>query len=68
MGSITPGPTTDITIRHIVTGHNISTEAVRHAVELSVEKYCPVHVMLNKAATISTSFEVRSEKPLTIAM
>jgi putative redox protein len=62
-----PKPYTDITIRHTVTGQNISTEAVRHAIELSEEKYCPVHAMLSKAATISTTFEVRSEKPFAIA-
>lgn len=62
-----PKPYTDITIRHIVTGHNIAEEAVRHAIELSVEKYCPVHAMLSKAARITTSFEVRSEEPAAVA-
>lgn len=57
-----PKPYTDITIHHTVTGYNIAEEAVRHAIELSEEKYCPVHDMLSKAATISTTFEVRSEE------
>jgi putative redox protein len=57
-----PKAYTDITIRHTVTGHNVAEEAVRHAIELSEEKYCSVHAMLSKAATISTTFEVRSEE------
>jgi putative redox protein len=59
-----PKPYAAIIIRHTVTGYNISEEAVRRAIELSVEKYCPAHVMLSKAATISTTFEVRSEEPV----
>src|SRR5579862_5368776 len=30
---------TDITVRHVVTGAGISEEAVRHAIELSEDKY-----------------------------
>ena len=59
-----PKPYADINIRHIVTGYNVSEGAVRRAIELSVEKYCPAHVMLSKAASISTTFEVRSEEPV----
>jgi len=57
-----PNPYAQITIRHTVTGHDIAEEAVCQAIELSEEKYCPVHAMLSKAATISTTFEVQSEE------
>jgi putative redox protein len=61
-----PKAYTHITICHTVTGHNIAEEAVRHAIELSEEKYCPVHAMLSKAATISTTFEVRCEETVAV--
>jgi putative redox protein len=61
-----PRAYTDITIRHTVSGHDIAEEAVRHAIELSDEKYCSVHAMLSKAARISTTFEVRSEEPVAV--
>jgi putative redox protein len=62
-----PKPYSDITIRHTVTGRNIAQEAVRQAIELTEEKYCPVHAMLSKAAMISTTFEVRSEESVAVA-
>jgi putative redox protein len=57
-----PQPYSSITIRYVLTGFDIAEEAVRQAIELSVEKYCPAHAMLSKSATISTTFEVRSEQ------
>jgi putative redox protein len=51
-----------ISIRHIVTGHDIPEEAVSHALQLSEEKYCSAYAMLRKAASISTTFEVRSRE------
>jgi putative redox protein len=51
---------TDITIRHEFQGENLSYEAVRHAIELSEEKYCSAMAMLRKAAKIETSFEIVS--------
>lgn len=50
---------TEITVHHIVSGHNVSEEAVRHAIELSEEKYCSAYAMLSKATEIRTTFEVR---------
>ncbi len=58
-----PQTYTAISVRHIVTGRNLSEEAVRRSIQLSEEKYCPVHAMLSKAATITTDFEVLDEKP-----
>jgi putative redox protein len=48
-------------VLHIVTGHGVSTEAVRHAVELSTEKYCSVAATLRPTAEIVSSFEVHEE-------
>jgi putative redox protein len=54
-----PAIYTDIDIRHIITGRQVSEQAVQHAIELSEEKYCSVSAMLKQAATITSSFEVR---------
>lgn len=50
---------TEISIRHLFTGVDVSPEAVRRAIELSDTKYCPVYAMLQPTATISSSFEIR---------
>jgi putative redox protein len=39
---------TDITIEHVVRGRNLNVDNVRRAVELSVNRYCPVSAMLSK--------------------
>ena len=51
---------TDITVHHIVSGHDISEDAVRHALELSEKKYCSAMAMLRQAARITTTFEIRA--------
>ena len=48
-------------VRHIVTGHGVSPEAVRRAIELSTDKYCSVAATLRPAAEIMSSFEVRED-------
>ena len=55
-----PKPYTDISIRHVVTGRDLSEDAVRRSIELSEQKYCPIYDMLRKAATISSTFDIRS--------
>lgn len=47
-----------IHIRYLVTGKGLEETAVKHAVELSAEKYCSVSVMLGKTATISHEYEI----------
>jgi putative redox protein len=54
---------TDITIRHIVHGNDLSQEAVRRSIELSEAKYCPAFAMLSKAARVTSTFEVLPEAP-----
>ncbi|HKP47169.1 MAG TPA: OsmC family protein [Pyrinomonadaceae bacterium] len=47
-------------VKHIVTGKNISQQAVRQAIELSEEKYCSVAATLRPTAEIVSSFEIIS--------
>jgi putative redox protein len=65
---------TDFVIEYVVRGVNIDPEAVARAVELSIENYCPVHAMLEKAAHIATKITivpepvgVTADRPLTTA-
>jgi putative redox protein len=43
---------THIFVEHVVTGHNLSDEMVKKAVQLSQHKYCGASAMLGKVATI----------------
>ncbi len=49
---------THIAIRHVVEGNAVSDQAVRHAIELSETKYCSAYAMLEKAASLSSSYEI----------
>jgi putative redox protein len=49
---------TDITLEYVVRGHGVDPQAVERAIELSETKYCSVSGMLNKAATIKTTYRV----------
>ncbi len=42
----------------IVTGQDLNDKKVKRAVDLSMEKYCSVAKMLEKAAEITSSYEV----------
>jgi putative redox protein len=44
-----------------ISGVNVSEEAVRRAIELSVTKYCPVLAMLSKAFPVATDYEILEE-------
>ncbi len=56
-----PRSFTDIHIEYIITGRNISDDAVRRAIELSLEKYCMVGTTIGKAAKITHSYKVVQE-------
>ncbi len=43
----------EITVEHIVTGHDLKVDAVQQAVELSANKYCSVDAMLHLSAQIT---------------
>ncbi len=54
----------EIEIEYVLSGAQLSAEAVARAIELSINKYCSVGGMLAKAAALRTSFRIVSgEKP-----
>ena len=53
-----PKKFTDIDIEFVVTGHDISEEAVKRAVNLSMEKYCSVKATIEGCATITFSYRI----------
>ncbi len=52
---------TDIHIEYVIAGRNISEDAVKKAVELSLEKYCTVGNTISKAAKITHSYRIINE-------
>jgi putative redox protein len=52
---------TDIQIKYIIKGQNISKKAVESAIRLSEEKYCSVGGMLKSAVKITSSYELLKE-------
>lgn len=53
-----PKKFTEIGIEFIVSGKDLSEEAVKRAVELSMEKYCSVKATLEETAKISFSYKI----------
>ena len=53
-----PQKFTDITLEFVVTGRNISEEAVQRAIELSMEKYCSVKATLEGCSKINFSYRI----------
>lgn len=49
---------TAVRIHHIVTGVDVSAQAVEDAIRLSEEKYCSVGAMVQKSAELHTTFEI----------
>lgn len=45
-------------VHHIVRGHNVSEQALAHAIELSDTKYCSVAATVRPTANITTSHEI----------
>ena len=45
-------------VHHIVTGRNVSEQAVAQAIELSEQKYCSVAATLRPTAAIVSSYEI----------
>lgn len=56
-----PHKYTKITIEYIVTGKGVAEEAVKRAVQLSMDKYCSVKATLEGAAKISFSYRIIEE-------
>lgn len=53
---------TDIRIHHVVTGVEIDESALQEAIRLSEEKYCSVGAMLQKTASVHTTYEIVEDK------
>ena len=49
---------TAVRIHHIVTGVDVSAQAVEDAIRLSEEKYCSVGAMVKQSAELHSTFEV----------
>jgi putative redox protein len=49
---------TSVRIHHIITGVEVSPDAVKDAIRLSEEKYCSVGAMIEKSAEIHATFEI----------
>jgi len=49
---------TEISIEHIVSGHNVQPEAMSRSIELAETKYCGVSAMLGKTARITNTFRL----------
>ncbi len=57
----TPNPPqvfTHVRIHHIVTGVDVSSQAVEEAIRLSEEKYCSVGAMVKQSAELHSTFEI----------
>src|SRR5579872_3387065 len=48
----------EISIEHVVTGHNIQPVAVARAIELSETRYCGAEAMLGKVARITNTYRI----------
>lgn len=53
---------TDIHIEYIITGRNVSEDAVKRAVDLSINKYCSVGNTIGKTARITHSYKIIQEE------
>ena len=57
-----PQKYTDIDIEYIVKGKDLSDEAVKRAVELSMDKYCSVKATLEGSAKITYKYKIVEEQ------
>jgi putative redox protein len=49
-------------LEYRVTGHGVDEASVNRAVQLSVEKYCPVHAMLSQAFPIDLAYVILEDE------
>jgi putative redox protein len=52
---------TDIHIEYVITGRDISEDAVKRSIDLSLDKYCMVGTTIKKAANITYSYKIIQE-------
>lgn len=53
----------DITLEYVIKGRNVSEEAVKRAVELSMTKYCSVKATLEGSAKINFTYKIIEDVP-----
>jgi putative redox protein len=51
-----------VRIHHVVTGCEIDAAALAETIRLSEDKYCSVGAMVQKTATLHTTYEIVEEK------
>ncbi len=56
-----PRTFTDIHVEYIITGKNLSEDAVKRAIDLSREKYCLVGMTLGKGSNMTFSYKIIQE-------
>lgn len=49
---------TRATIHYLITGHSVDEKAVRRAIELTAESYCPAQAMLGKVMPIELRYQI----------
>jgi putative redox protein len=54
---------TEIIVEHVVEGEHVDPRAVARAIELSITKYCPVHIMLARAIKVDHVYRVTDTVP-----
>jgi putative redox protein len=52
----------NIQIKYIIYGKNPDKAKIKKAIDLSAKKYCSIHAMLEKTASISNSLEIIKQK------
>jgi putative redox protein len=57
-----PKKFTDINIEFIIKGRNISEDAVKRSIDLSMDKYCSIKASLEGTAKISFSYRIIQEQ------
>jgi putative redox protein len=58
-----PRVITSAVLEYLVVGHNVQESSLRTAIDRSLQKYCPVHAMLNKAFPIRTRYAIFEAGP-----
>jgi putative redox protein len=48
----------EISVEHIITGHQVPPAAVERAIELAETRYCGVSIMLGKAVKLNHSYRI----------
>jgi putative redox protein len=53
---------TSATIEYLVSGHDVDENAVRRAIELTSERYCPAQAMLGQVMPIDLRYQIFEEE------